>query len=92
MSYPARQVQAVMAISVVALFGILNPISASAYAYYGYDPAGRLATALYDNGVCVVYTNDANGNRTSQTSTISGPPEMARWGTGTWGCFSWTAQ
>ncbi|KAA0695641.1 hypothetical protein DTW90_21940 [Neorhizobium sp. P12A] len=54
---------------------------------YGYDSDGRLVTALYDTGVCVAYTYDANGNRTSQTPlTASADPT---WGSTTWGCLRW---
>jgi YD repeat-containing protein len=58
--------------------------------YYGYDPNGRVVTALYDNGLCTIYAYDANGNRTSQTSAIGGSPASPVWGTGVWGCFNWT--
>jgi YD repeat-containing protein len=53
---------------------------------YSYDKVGRLTIALYDNGTCQVYAYDANGNRTSQTNTNA----TAVWGTGIYGCFSWT--
>lgn len=39
---------------------------------------------------CIVYTYDANGNRQSQTITVSGGGMTPTWGTGTWGCFKWT--
>lgn len=58
---------------------------------YGYDQVGRLVTAHYDNDTCVLYAYDANGNRTSQAVTTSGgAPQTPTWGTGTFGCFSWT--
>jgi YD repeat-containing protein len=58
---------------------------------YGYDAVGRVTSALYDNGTCLAYAYDANGNRTSQTVTSSGgAPQTPTWGTGTFGCFSWT--
>ncbi len=56
---------------------------------YGYDPLGRLVTARYDNGLCIVYAYDANGNRTSQINSTASA--AATWGSGTWGCFAWTA-
>jgi hypothetical protein len=57
---------------------------------YSYDANGRLASALYDNGLCVQYSYDANGNRTAvQSSTPTTPP---RWGSGSWGCFVWSDQ
>lgn len=70
--------------------GILVPESGNASAVYTYDQLGRLSTALYDNGTCVAYLYDASGNRTSQSITLSSGPETPIWGTGTWGCFSWT--
>jgi hypothetical protein len=73
-----------------AMVGIGLSQPASASVTYGYDPLGRVNTALYDNGVCVVYAYDMNGNRTSQTNTSGGAPETATWGTGSWGCFYWT--
>jgi YD repeat-containing protein len=51
---------------------------------YGYDALGRVTTASYDTGVCIVYKYDANGNRTSETITIATTGT-----TGVWGCFNW---
>ena len=59
-------------------------------ATYGYDLDGRVRSVLYDNGLCIAYNYDANGNRTSQNNTINGPENQATWGTGYFGCFSWT--
>lgn len=56
---------------------------------YSYDIDGRIVTARYSNGICVVYTYDENGNRTSQTNSTG--ITIAQWGTGSWGCFNWTA-
>ena len=64
--------------------------AATASVTYTYDLVGRVATSLYDNGVCVVYSYDPVGNRTAQTNTLSGSPVTPVWGTGTWGCFKWT--
>jgi hypothetical protein len=76
----------------VLLFGLLVPQGTNASAMYTYDQLGRLSTALYDNGLCVAYLYDASGNRTSQTNTLGGLPVTPTWGSGVWGCFSWTAQ
>lgn len=51
---------------------------------YTYDALGRLTTASYDTGVCLIYTYDPAGNRTSQAIRISGSGS-----TGYWGCFNW---
>jgi YD repeat-containing protein len=53
---------------------------------YGYDALGRVTTASYDTGVCIVYKYDANGNRLSETITIATTGT-----TGVWGCFNWNA-
>jgi YD repeat-containing protein len=79
----------------LALLGSMALAMASAAAVtasvsYTYDLLGRVATALYDNGACIVYSYDPNGNRTSQTITVSGSPTTPTWGTGSWGCFQWT--
>jgi YD repeat-containing protein len=71
-------------------FAALVPTGSIASAIYTYDQVGRLTTALYDNGVCVAYAYDANGNRTSQINTLGGTPASPIWGSGVWGCFSWT--
>ncbi|SON58435.1 tRNA3(Ser)-specific nuclease (plasmid) [Hartmannibacter diazotrophicus] len=64
--------------------------SAQSQVLYTYDDLGRLISALYDNSVCVVYSYDANGNRTAQTNSVSGAPSTPTWGTGVLGCFRWT--
>jgi hypothetical protein len=51
---------------------------------YTYDALGRVNTVSYDTGVCIIYTYDANGNRTSETVAVSGAGA-----TGAWGCFNW---
>lgn len=77
----------------VALLGIVvaTPAEgATASVRYTYDQLGRIATALYDNNVCVIYSYDANGNRTTQTNTVFSGSQPMIWGTGTWGCEPWT--
>jgi uncharacterized protein RhaS with RHS repeats len=51
---------------------------------YSYDALGRVSTASYDTGVCIVYKYDAAGNRLSETITIA-----VSGTTGVWGCFNW---
>lgn len=77
--------------TVLGVAAMTIPGLALASVDYGYDKVGRLTTAHYDNGTCVLYAYDANGNRTSQSITSSGAPSgTPTWGTGTFGCFSWT--
>jgi YD repeat-containing protein len=75
--------------AVAMLFHALYSSTANASALYTYDQVGRLTTAAYDNGLCISYSYDANGNRTAlvAASTTPGTPT---WGTGTLGCFNWT--
>ena len=54
---------------------------------YTYDATGRIATGIYDSGMCVAYSYDAVGNRTSQTNTSMSSPV---WGAVPWGCPNWT--
>jgi YD repeat-containing protein len=76
---------------IATLIGCLLPCGVIASALYTYDAVGRVTSALYDNGTCVAYLYDANGNRTSQNTTLSGTPVSPVWGSGVWGCFAWTA-
>lgn len=86
-----RQRKLTLIVPSLALFAlVLLPANAIASASYTYDPLGRVTTAIYDNGLCVAYAYDANGNRIAQTNTLGGAPTTASWGTGTWGCFAWT--
>lgn len=76
----------VVAVAAALLAGvaIASAFAQSGSVTYTYDPLGRLSTARYDTGVCILYTYDANGNRLSQTIMISGSGT-----TGVWGCFAW---
>jgi YD repeat-containing protein len=61
---------------------------------YTYDALGRVLTASYDTGVIVIYSYDANGNRTQQvinvntatlTWTATATPCTSNcWGAGLW--------
>lgn len=57
---------------------------------YTYDQNYQLTTALYNQSICVAYKYDEAGNRTNQTNTIGGNPVVAKWGSGTFGCFQWS--
>jgi YD repeat-containing protein len=73
------------------LLGVLIPSTAGASVTYGYDPVGRIATALYDNGSCTAYTYDANGNPTLWINFAAPQPSPTLWGSGTWGNFTWSS-
>jgi hypothetical protein len=53
---------------------------------YTYDALGRIATVSYDTGVCIIYTYDPNGNRLSQTISVTSAGATA-----VWGCFAWNS-
>jgi YD repeat-containing protein len=79
-----------VAVAALILFAALVSTALAAAVSYTYDATGRLTTARYDNGICVAYGYDANGNRTAQTNTSSGAPIQPTWGSGVWGCFEWS--
>lgn len=70
-------------------FILASPASANNSVSYTYDIVGRLTTAAYDNGMCISYSYDANGNRTSQTNSTASTDLV--WGQSLWGCSKWTA-
>ncbi len=75
----------------LALIVSFVPAEADSTATYTYDSAGQITTAVYDNGLCIAYAYDANGNRTSQTNTAAGGSGSLTWGSGVWGCQLWTS-
>ena len=73
----------------LALLLLAAPASDAAFAAngsvaYSYDALGRIVTASYDTGVCIVYSYDPVGNRLSETINVA-----AAGSTGVWGCFNW---
>ncbi len=81
--FQAKPITLALVLSVCASGG-------DASTFYTYDLLGRVTTAQYDNGLCIAYAYDANGNRTSQFNTLAGSPATPVWGAGIWGCFAWT--
>jgi hypothetical protein len=72
------------AIAVLEMLPVKASLAANGSVAYTYDALGRVSTVSYDTGVCVIYSYDANGNRTSQTVLVIGSG-----GVGVWGCFNW---
>ena len=92
MRVPIRRTTAYLTASALAGLGVLLSGAAEANVSYGYDPLGRVTTALYDNGLCIVFAYDANGNRTSQTNYGAPQTPPPLWGSPTsWGNFSWSS-
>jgi YD repeat-containing protein len=83
-------------LSIVAISGVsgVTPaFAANGSATYTYDALGRVSTVSYDSNVIVIYTYDANGNRTSQVINVntknlclgtSAHGNPTQWGTGLW--------
>jgi YD repeat-containing protein len=76
-------------VAALGLWAIKATLAANGAVAYTYDALGRVTTARYDTGVCVIYTYDANGNRLSETVNVS-TGSTGVWNTGVWGCFNWT--
>jgi hypothetical protein len=90
---PGVQTKIALAFVVFASLAISRASQADSSVSYGYDQVGRVTSAAYDNGLCVVYTYDANGNRTAQSYSMSSGAASQNWGSGVWGCYlKWTAQ
>jgi YD repeat-containing protein len=77
----------VIGVLMASVLGLAGPAyAANGSVAYTYDALGRVTTASYDTGVCILYTYDPNGNRLSETIKVS-----AATATGVWGCFNWNA-
>lgn len=91
---PAKSCYVFMLIVATAIFASTHAYAANGSVTYTYDALGRVVTASYDTGVIVIYTYDANGNRTQQvinvnTATLtwtatSTPCTSNCWGAGLW--------
>jgi YD repeat-containing protein len=90
LSYAGRRRRNLAGLALGLLVGMTS-IDAEGATSYGYDSLGRLTSVLYDNGLCTVYSYDANGNRTSQTSYETPQVSPALWGAETWGSFVWSS-
>src|SRR5258708_16827517 len=74
---------------VASALSVLTPArvtAANGSVAYTYDALGRVTTASYDTGVCIIYKYDPNGNRLSETISVTTTGT-----TGVWGCFNWNA-
>ena len=84
---PNRRPSVVLFFVVAAtILAVSSAHAANGSVAYTYDALGRVTTASYDTGVCIIYTYDPNGNRLSETINVS-----AAGATGVWGCFNWNA-
>lgn len=62
---------AVVAATVLNMSAVNSARAANGSVTYTYDALGRVATASYDTGVIVIYSYDANGNRTQQVINVN---------------------
>ncbi len=68
----------------------LLPVPAQAHSFLLVGPLGPSMLILLGSGShCVGFTYDANGNRTSQSTTTMGSGATL-WGSGPFGCFVWS--
>lgn len=86
---PIPSPRALLVLALLVADAVGGGLHSSAFAVngsvvYTYDALGRIATASYDTGVCIAYTYDPNGNRTSQKILVTSASS-----TGVWGCFNW---
>ena len=81
---PSRYPSLVIAIALIGISAVAAAVAATGSVAYTYDALGRVTTASYDTGVCIIYTYDPNGNRLSETVLVS-----ASGSPGIWGCFNW---
>lgn len=86
MSGPRRALAIAALLGAIAAGGLgsTGAFAVNGSVVYTYDALGRIATASYDTGVCIAYTYDPNGNRTSQKILVTSASS-----TGVWGCFNW---
>lgn len=90
MKRPMRSLLRSLLLPALLLVAALTPsaLAGNGSVAYTYDALGRITTASYDTGVCVIYTYDANGNRLSEIVDVN-TGSTRTWGTGIWGCFDW---
>jgi hypothetical protein len=90
-----RQVRLLSMMVVMAILSSNNSsFAANGSVTYTYDALGRVSTTSYDTGVFVIYSYDANGNRTQQVinlnattlvwSATSSPCTSNCWGQSLW--------
>lgn len=89
MSTRGRQAGVLTTFVSLILLAALQPHQARGAVTYGYDPLGRIATALYDNGTCIAYSYDSNGNLLSQVNFMPAPASPPVWNSVSWGSFTW---
>jgi len=67
-----HRIACVVGISLLLVLLTWSAVSAAnGSVVYTYDALGRIATASYDTGVIIIYSYDANGNRTSQVINVN---------------------
>lgn len=85
--------RATLALAVLVSLALSGASQGADSVTFGYDQVGRVTSAAYNNGLCVIYVYDANGNRTTQSYSMSSGPTSQNWGSGVWGCYlKWTPQ
>ncbi len=71
----------------VVIVHVQLAFAANGSVVYTNDALGRITTSSYDTGIVVIYTYDANGNRTAQTINVN--TNGLVWGAGNWDQTLW---
>lgn len=69
--YAVKITGLIFAILLLCTGGSSQVLAGNGSAIYTYDALGRILTMTYDTGVIVIYTYDANGNRTQQIINVN---------------------
>ncbi len=82
---------ALRTLSAGALLSLTATTALAAEDRYGYDELGRLSSVRYEDGLCAIYTYDANGNLTRRIREAAplAPPTL--WNGADWNDFNWTS-
>ena len=78
------------ACAVGALAAAPNLAHAHGFPILSVQIASALPILITAGSACILYSYDTNGNRTAQSVTTIGAG-TTQWGSGTYGCFLWSA-
>lgn len=77
--------------SVLIAISLATPSYTSAADQYGYDALGRISSVRYEDGLCVIYSYDRNGNIIRQIANAAPLETSMLWGSDNWTNFAWSS-
>jgi YD repeat-containing protein len=88
--FRAGLIKALLVSGIIVMVTFGEAYGANGSVTYTYDALGRVTSASYDTGVVILYSYDANGNRTQQvvnvnTSTLHWDVPATPWSAAVWG-------